>query len=148
MAVDNRTAVGCVLAVAGVAAVGSGVWQPWYAGVEGRDLSLTFLFGADRQAADGLFGSLFIPALVTTVLVALALALRTRALMVLAGLVSVAEFVLWVVFQARASADAGGDLQAADFEAGLWLTLAGALTVCVAASVLPPAAGRRGAAGG
>lgn len=130
-----------MLALIGAAAVVTNVWQPWYRGVEGRHINVGFLFGSSVYGTDSLWHSLFSAALVVAVIAVLGVLAGSRLAVGLAGLAGVAVVVLWVVFRARANDPTG--LSAADFQSGLWSTLAGGAVMWLAAAVLP---GRRSAA--
>ncbi|MFD3723178.1 hypothetical protein [Streptomyces sp. NPDC058674] len=108
-----RNAVGSLLGLLGAAAA---VWSPfraWYDGRRGRDYRVQELFSGagitDGRAS--LFGSLLLPFVLAAVLALVAVVLRSRLLMALAGVVVLGFAALWMVRQGQAagSLSVGGD---------------------------------------
>ncbi|GAA2061271.1 hypothetical protein GCM10009801_03480 [Streptomyces albiaxialis] len=128
-----RNAVGSLLALLGAAAA---VWSPfrsWYDGRLGRDFRIGQLFDSQGVTGDGasLMNGLFLPMLVAAVVTLLGLLLRSRLLVLLAGVLALGFTVLWMVRQGQAegSLTAGGG--GLDIGAGLGLA-AGALLLLAA----------------
>ncbi|QKW07168.1 hypothetical protein HUT18_12935 [Streptomyces sp. NA04227] len=134
-----RYLLGSVLALVGAAAA---VWSPfraWYDGRHGRDFRLEDLFsstGVSNTNAE-LLGSLFLPFAVAAVVTVIALALRSRLLLVLAGLIVLGFTALWMTRQAQedGSLRVAGDGTGLDH--GAAMALGGALLLLLAAAVLP-----------
>ncbi|MFD9372135.1 hypothetical protein ACFWA6_31160 [Streptomyces sp. NPDC060020] len=100
-----RNVLGSLMGLIGAAAA---VWSPfraWYDGRHGRDYRVQELFTAagitDHRAA--LLGSLLLPSVLAAALTAVAVVLRSRLLMALAGAIVLGFAVLWTVRQAQAA---------------------------------------------
>ncbi|MGW0390245.1 hypothetical protein ACWDYJ_04960 [Streptomyces sp. NPDC003042] len=132
-----RNVFGSLLGLIGAAAA---VWSPfraWYEGRHGRDYRIEDLFTGtgitDQKAA--LMGSILLPFLVAALLTLVAIVLRSRLLMALAGVVVLGFAVLWMIRQGQAAGglSVGGDGQgigdgvANAFGAGALLLLAAAV---------------------
>ncbi|MER5869828.1 hypothetical protein [Streptomyces sp. NPDC002044] len=110
-----RNALGSLLGLIGAAAA---VWSPfraWYDDRQGRDYRIEELFSGAGITDDGasLFGSILLPFLFAALLALVAVVLRSRLLMGLAGVVVLGFAVLWMVRQGQAagSLSVGGDGQ-------------------------------------
>ncbi|MBC9716371.1 hypothetical protein H9Y04_27930 [Streptomyces sp. TRM66268-LWL] len=108
-----RNVLGSLLALIGAAAV---VWSPfraWYDGRLGRDYRIDELFSADGVTDDKaqLFGSLFLPFLFVAVVTLCGVALRSRLMLAVAGIVAMGFAILWMVRlgQAEGSLTVDGD---------------------------------------
>ncbi|AZM53858.1 hypothetical protein DMA15_15805 [Streptomyces sp. WAC 01529] len=140
-----RNVLGTVLALIGATAA---VWSPfraWYDGRLGRRFRLDELFsGGGVTGADAeLFGSLFLPFAFAALLTLVGLLLRSRLLVLLAGVVVLGFAVLWMVRQGQAE----GSLTVSGGGSGLGLgvlaALGGGILLLLAAALM---AGRRGGA--
>ncbi|MGW1027420.1 hypothetical protein ACWD4J_27635 [Streptomyces sp. NPDC002577] len=94
-----RYVLGSVLALIGATAA---VWSPfraWYDGRLGREYRLGDLFAGTGVTAvrAALFGSLFLPFVVAAVVALAGIALRSRGLVALAGVIVLGFAVLWMV---------------------------------------------------
>ncbi|MCY0954996.1 hypothetical protein [Streptomyces sp. H27-S2] len=110
-----RNALGSLLGLIGAAAA---VWSPfraWYGYRQGRDYRIEELFSGAGITDDraSLFGSILLPFLFAALLTLVAVVLRSRLLMGLAGVVVLGFAVLWMVRQGQAagSLSVGGDGQ-------------------------------------
>ncbi|MFD3807614.1 hypothetical protein ACFWSF_15275 [Streptomyces sp. NPDC058611] len=110
-----RNALGSLLGLIGAAAA---VWSPfraWYGSRQGRDYRVEELFSGAGITDDGapLFGSILLPFLIAALLALVAVVLRSRLLMGLAGVVVLGFAVLWMVRQGQAQdgLSVGGDGQ-------------------------------------
>ncbi|MET9320226.1 hypothetical protein ABZX75_08580 [Streptomyces sp. NPDC003038] len=132
-----RNILGSLMGLIGATAA---VWSPfraWYDGRHGRDYRVQDLFtGAgitDHKAA--LMGSILLPFLVAALFALVAIVLRSRLLMALAGVVVLGFSVLWMVRQGQAAGSLSvgsdgrglGDGVASAFGAGALLILAAAV---------------------
>ncbi|MFG3259336.1 hypothetical protein [Streptomyces sp. NPDC048172] len=108
-----RNALGSLLALVGAAAAVWSPFQPWYDGRHGRDFRIGQLFDSEGITGDGasLLNGLFLPMLVAAVVTLLGLLLRSRPLVLLAGVLTLGFTILWMVRQTQAegSLTAGGD---------------------------------------
>ncbi|MCX5200565.1 hypothetical protein OG897_03675 [Streptomyces sp. NBC_00237] len=98
-----RNALGAVLALAGATAA---VWSPfraWNDGRHGRDYRIEDLFNGITDVKASLVGSLLLPFVFAAVVVLIAVFLRSRFLVALAGLVVLGFTVLWMVRQGQAA---------------------------------------------
>jgi hypothetical protein len=132
-----RNLLGALLALIGAAAV---VWSPfrsWQGGRQGRAYRLQDLFTSSGVTGINptLFTGLFLPMLVAAALAVLALALRSRVLVVLAGLVALGFAVLWMVRlgQAAGSLNVGGSGSLGE---GVAYAVGGGLLLLISAVVL------------
>ncbi|MER5731614.1 hypothetical protein ABT084_25320 [Streptomyces sp. NPDC002138] len=133
-----RNAIGSLLGLIGATAA---VWSPfraWYDGRHGRDYRLGDLFsgsGIDTTGKSGVMTSLLLPFLVAALLTLIAIVLRSRVLMAVAGVLVIGFTVLWMVRQGQAggSLTVGGDGEglgpgvAGAFGGGALLILAAAI---------------------
>jgi hypothetical protein len=78
---------------------------------------------------------MLLPLVAAAIIVVVALVLRAKALMALAGVIGLATAVLWFVQLDRA--EAAPTFQFTDFDPGLWSVSAALLLVAVATAVLP-----------
>ncbi|MFD3682089.1 hypothetical protein [Streptomyces sp. NPDC058613] len=108
-----RNTLGSLLGLIGAAAA---VWSPfraWYGSRQGRDYRVEQLFSGAGITEDGasLFGSILLPFLFAALLALVAVVLRSRLLMGLAGVVVLGFAVLWMVRQGQAAdgLSVGGD---------------------------------------
>lgn len=108
-----RNLLGILLALAGAAAAALSPFRSWYAGRDGRYFRVQDLFTAtgitDTQA--GLWTGLFLPMIVAGVLTLIAVLLRSRFFVALAGLIVLGFTALWMVRQGQdaGSLTAGGN---------------------------------------
>lgn len=132
-----RNLLGSLMGLIGATAA---VWSPfraWYDGRHGRDYRLEDLFTStgitDQRAA--LLGSLLLPFVCAALLTLVAIVLRSRLLMALAGVVVLGFTVLWMIRQGQAAGSLSvgsdgeglGDGVANAFGAGALLVLAAAV---------------------
>ncbi|MFE5716618.1 hypothetical protein ACFQ7J_38040 [Streptomyces sp. NPDC056501] len=106
-----RNVVGSVLALAGATAA---VWSPfraWYDGRHGRDYAIDELFTGITDAKAEVIGSILLPFAFAALLTVVGVALRSRLLVALAGLVVLGFTVFWMVRvgQAEGSLVVSGD---------------------------------------
>lgn len=99
-----RNVVGSLIALTGAAAAVWSPFRPWYDGRHGRDVRIEDLFSGitDNQAM--LLSSLFLPMAFAALVALIGIALRSRLLVSLAGLVVLGFTGLWMVRQGQ---DAG-----------------------------------------
>ncbi|MFF9480752.1 hypothetical protein [Streptomyces sp. NPDC014733] len=126
-----RNVFGSLIALIGATAAVWSPFRPWYDGRPARDVRIEDLFGGIGRASAELLGSVFLPMAVAALLTLVGVALRSRALVALAGLVVLGFTVLWMVRQGQAagSLTAGprgglGDGVAVAFGGGILLLLA------------------------
>ncbi|MGW7452184.1 hypothetical protein [Streptomyces sp. NPDC054787] len=132
-----RNVIGSLLGLIGAAAA---VWSPfrdWYDGRHGRDYRVHELFTGTGITAhkSALLTSLLLPFLVAALLALIAIVLRSRLLMAVAGVVVLAFSVLWTIRQGQAAEGLAvgvdgmglGDGVANAFGAGALLVLAAAV---------------------
>ncbi|WP_330453137.1 MULTISPECIES: hypothetical protein [unclassified Streptomyces] len=140
-----RNVLGAVLALAGAAAAVLSPFRDWYDGRLGRHYRLGDLFTGTgvTGAHPGLFGSLWLPFLCAAVVTVLGVLLRSRALVVLAGVAVLGFTVLWMVrvFQVTDSLAVTGD--GSGLGPGVALALGGGVLMLLGAWAM---SGRRRAA--
>ncbi|CAM5635540.1 hypothetical protein [Streptomyces narbonensis] len=106
-----RNVIGSVLALAGATAA---VWSPfraWYDGRHGRDYAIDELFTGITDARADVLGSILLPFAFAALVTVLGVALRSRLLVALAGLVVLGFTIFWMVRvgQAEGSLVISGD---------------------------------------
>ncbi|MDT0343167.1 hypothetical protein [Streptomyces litchfieldiae] len=96
-----RNALGSVLAAIAAAAAIASVFFDWYGSRDGRHFKWTELFTGDGITADNanLITGMFLPMLVVAALAVAAILLRSRLLMLLAGILTLGFTILWMVRQ-------------------------------------------------
>jgi hypothetical protein len=96
-----RNILGALLALIGAAAAVFSTFRAWYEGRLGRDYKLEELFTSDSftSGEPSLFLGLFLPMAFAALITVIAVALRLRWLVVIAGLIVLATVVLWAVRQ-------------------------------------------------
>ncbi|WP_406708013.1 hypothetical protein [Streptomyces halobius] len=102
--------IGSLIALVGAAAAVWSPFRPWYDGRHGRDVRIEDLFGTITDNKAMLFGSLFLPMAFAALVALIGVALRSRLLVSLAGLVVLGFTVLWMVRQGQEA----GELTAGD----------------------------------
>ncbi|MFI6421498.1 hypothetical protein ACIBG6_29345 [Streptomyces sp. NPDC050842] len=106
-----RNVIGSVLALTGATAA---VWSPfraWYDGRHGRDYAIDELFTGITDAKAEVIGSILLPFAFAALVTLVGIALRSRLLVALAGLVVLGFTVFWMVRvgQAEGSLVISGD---------------------------------------
>ncbi|MEU2246927.1 hypothetical protein [Streptomyces sp. NPDC019224] len=140
-----RNVLGAVVALAGAAAAVLSPFRDWYDGRLGRHYRLGDLFtgtGVTGARPGGLFGSLWLPFLCAAVVTVVGVALRSRALVALAGVGVLGFTVLWMVrvFEVTDSLAVTGDGSGLGMGVA-WAGSGGVLMVLGA--VVMPGRGRR-----
>ncbi|WP_059006959.1 hypothetical protein [Streptomyces specialis] len=96
-----RNTFGFVLAAIAAAAAVASVFFDWYGARDGRHFKWTELFTTDGVTAGNaaLFEGMFLPMLVAAALALAAILLRSRLLMLLAGITALGFTILWMIRQ-------------------------------------------------
>ncbi|MEV7426193.1 hypothetical protein [Streptomyces sp. NPDC091212] len=118
-----RNVIGSLLALAGAAAAVLSPFRAWYDGRQGRDYRITDLFDGISGNGSGVLVSLLLPFAFAALLTLIAVAARSRPLVMLAGLVVLGFTVLWMVRQGQST----GSLTLAGDGSGLGVGVAYAL---------------------
>ncbi|MEU9112021.1 hypothetical protein AB0D04_09570 [Streptomyces sp. NPDC048483] len=116
-----RNVIGSLIALLGATAAVWSPFRPWYDGRHGSDFRIEDLFGHLTDNGASLFGSLFLPLAFAALLALIGVALRSRVLVALAGVIVLGFAVLWMVRQGQSA----GELTAGTH--GLGAGVAGAL---------------------
>ncbi|MEU3689423.1 hypothetical protein [Streptomyces narbonensis] len=132
-----RNVIGSVLALAGATAA---VWSPfraWYDGRHGRDYAIDELFTGITDAKADLLGSILLPFAFAALVTVVGVALRSRLLVALAGLVVLGFTVFWMVRvgQAEGSLVVSGD--GTGLGDGLATAFGGGVLLLLGALVMP-----------
>ncbi|MFD8193731.1 hypothetical protein [Streptomyces wuyuanensis] len=98
-----RNVIGSVLALAGAAAAVCSPFRAWYDGRQGIDYRIQDLFGGITDAQTEIMSSIVLPYAFAALVTLLGVALRSRLLVALAGLVVLGFTVLWMVRQGQAA---------------------------------------------
>ncbi len=136
-----RNALGAVLAVAGATAA---VWSPfraWNDGRRGRDYRVEDLFNGITDVSAEPIGSLLLPFLFAALLVLVAVflwsrPLRSRPLLVLAGLLTLGCTVLWLVRQGQAAGGIAVNADGTGLGMGVASAAGGGVLMLLAAAVM------------
>jgi len=100
-----RNMIGSILALLGAAATLVSPWQGWYDGRHGSTYKFWEVFGNGvTPSKSGVTDSVFLVFLVTAVITVLGVLLRSRAVVLLAGVVAFGFGILWMVRQGQVPA--------------------------------------------
>jgi hypothetical protein len=135
-----RNVIGGILALAGAAAAVIGLFLPWYNGRDGRDYRIQDLFQHITATGDGLETSLVLPFAFAALVTLVGLALRSRTLVTVAGLVVIGFAVLWMVRQGQAAGSLAIEGNGTGLGQGVAYTTGGGVVLLLAAVVM---SGRR-----
>lgn len=100
-----RNVLGSLIALIGATAAVWSPFRPWYDGRHGSDVRIEDLFHGLTRNGAALFGSLLLPMAFAALLTLIGVALRSRLLITLAGLVVLGFTVLWMVRQGQAATE-------------------------------------------
>ncbi|MFG2829874.1 hypothetical protein ACGFWI_20810 [Streptomyces sp. NPDC048434] len=100
-----RNVLGSLIALAGAAAAVWSPFRPWYDGRHGSDVRIEDLFNGITRNSAALFGSVVLPMAFAALLTLIGVALRSRALVTVAGLVVLGFTILWMVRQGQAASE-------------------------------------------
>ncbi|MFI6766574.1 hypothetical protein [Streptomyces sp. NPDC050355] len=98
-----RNVLGSLIALVGATAAVWSPFRPWYDGRHGRDIRIEDLFDGITPDSAPLFGSVLLPMAFAALLTLIGVALRSRLLVALAGLVVLGFTILWMVRQGQAA---------------------------------------------
>ncbi|MCT9093021.1 hypothetical protein N4G70_29750 [Streptomyces sp. ASQP_92] len=133
-----RNVLGSVLALAGATAA---VWSPfraWYDGRHGSTYRIDDLFSGISADKAVVAGSLLLPFAFAALVTLVGLVLRSRALLVVAGLVVLGFTILWMVRQGQAAGHLTVDSSGNGLGQGVGIALGGGLLLLIAAALTPP----------
>jgi hypothetical protein len=101
-----RNIIGSVLALIGAAATLVSPWQSWYNNRHGSTYKFYEVFGTGITVSrSGIMDSVFLIFLVMAILTVVGVLLRSRALVLAAGVVSFGFTILWMVRQGQAAGE-------------------------------------------
>ncbi|WP_030986279.1 hypothetical protein [Streptomyces sp. NRRL S-1813] len=100
-----RNVIGSLIALVGATAAVWSPFRPWYDGRHGSDVRIEDLFNGITRSSAALFGSVVLPMAFAVLLTLIGVALRSRALVTLAGLVVLGFTILWMVRQGQAASE-------------------------------------------
>ena len=104
MAMPMRNIIGGLLALIGAAATLISPWQAWYNNRHGSTYKFYEIFGSGITVSkSGIMDSVFLVFLVMAILTVVGVLLRSRALVLAAGVVSFGFTILWMVRQGQAA---------------------------------------------
>lgn len=127
-----RNVTGAVLAVLGAAATLFSPWLNWYAGRHGSTYKFWEVFGSGITASrSGIMDSVFLVFLVTAILTVIGVVARSRALVLLAGVVALGFTILWMVRQGNQAGQLVITGNGTGLGLGLVLALAGSTAMLV-----------------
>lgn len=100
-----RNVLGSLIALIGATAAVWSPFRPWYDGRHGSDVRIEDLFNGITRNGAALFGSVLLPMAFAALLTLIGVALRSRLLVTLAGLVVLGFTILWMVRQGQAASE-------------------------------------------
>lgn len=147
---DVRGVLGSILALIGAAAA---VWSPfraWYDGRHGSAYRIDDLFSGISADKAEVAGSMLLPFAFAALVTLVGLVLRSRALVIVAGLVVLGFTALWMVRQGQAAGSLTVDSSGKGLGQGVGLALGGGLVMLLGAALMASrrGGGAAGAAGG
>jgi hypothetical protein len=136
----SRT-IGALIGAVGALGVTASAYLDWFAERMPTEIPLERLFSTDVSGtASSYWTSMAAPLALVGVIGVLGGLLRSRLVIVVAGLIGLATLVLWVLMQAADMSPE--DLHASDYQAGLWVCVAS--LAILAGGVLLMGGSRRG----
>jgi hypothetical protein len=131
-----RNVIGSILALVGATAAVLSPFRDWYDGRLGRDYRIQDLFGGISQTEGALATSILLPMAFAALVTLVGLLLRSRLLVVLAGVIVLGFTVLWMVRQGQAagSLTVGSDGEGLGF--GVALAAGGGVLLLLAAALM------------
>ncbi|MEV1044475.1 hypothetical protein [Streptomyces sp. NPDC049916] len=138
-----RNILGSLVAAAGAVSAVLSPFRPWYDQRLGREYRVRDLFDGITATESGVLVSILLPFLFAALLVLAGVVLRSRAVIALAGLVTLGFTVLWMVRQGQAAGSlvVGGD--GAGLRTGVANALAGGALMLIGALLMRGRARRR-----
>ncbi|WP_030813148.1 hypothetical protein, partial [Streptomyces sp. NRRL S-337] len=100
-----RNVLGSLIALIGATAAVWSPFRPWYDGRHGSDIRIEDLFNGITPNSAALFGSVVLPMAFAALLALIGVALRSRALVAVAGVVVLGFTILWMVRQGQAASE-------------------------------------------
>jgi hypothetical protein len=101
-----RNALGSLFALIGAAAALVSPWQPWYNARHGSAYKFYEVFGSGiTPAGSGIMDSVFLVFLVTAIITVVGVVLRSRTLVLVAGVIALGFTILWMVRQGQAAGE-------------------------------------------
>lgn len=101
-----RNALGSLFALIGAAAALVSPWQPWYNARHGSTYKFYEVFGSGiTPAGSGIMDSVFLVFLVTAIITVVGVVLRSRTLVLVAGVIALGFTILWMVRQGQAAGE-------------------------------------------
>ncbi|MFF8290973.1 hypothetical protein ACF068_17330 [Streptomyces sp. NPDC016309] len=135
-----RNVVGSILALVGATAA---VWSPfraWYDGRPGRNYPVADLFGGIGQTKADLATSILLPLAVAALVTVIGVVLRSRLLVLVAGVIVLGFTVLWMVRQGQAAGNLSVESDGSGLGQGVGLALGGGILLLLGAALM---SGRR-----
>jgi hypothetical protein len=115
--------IGALLGAVGALGVTASAYLDWFAGRMPTEIPLERLFSTDVSGtASSYWTSMAAPLALVGIVGVLGGLLRSRLVIVVAGLIGLATLVLWVLMQAADMSPE--DLHPSDYQAGLWVCVA------------------------
>ncbi|MEY9927076.1 hypothetical protein ABH926_001701 [Catenulispora sp. GP43] len=101
-----RNVLGSLIALIGAAATLVSPWKPWYNNRHGSDYKFYEVFGSGITVSrSGVMDSVFLVFLVTAIVAVVGVVLRSRALVLGAGVVAFGFAILWMIRQGQAAGE-------------------------------------------
>lgn len=135
-----RNVFGSLLALLGAAAAVYSPFLVWYDGRPGRDYRVADLFEGITGVGAGVFTSLLLPLLFAALVTLVGVAVRSRLLVALAGVVVLGLTILWMVRQGQAAGSIGLRGDGTGLSVGVVYAFGGGAVLLLAALVM---SGRR-----
>ncbi|MGN5637182.1 hypothetical protein AAIO99_34675, partial [Streptomyces sp. AC154] len=139
-----RNVLGSIVALAGAAAAVLSPFRDWYDGRLGRHYRIDDLFTGITATHPGLFNSILLPFAFAAVVTVLGVVLRSRLLVVLAGVLVLGFTVLWMVRQGQAAGELTVTGDGSGLQQGVAIAAGGGVLLLLGAALM---SGRRRSGG-
>lgn len=125
-----RRTAGAIVGALGALAVTASAYLDWYEDETPQDMPLERLFQTEVSGgADNYWTSVAAPLAVVGIVGVIGLLLRSRLVLGVAGLIGLATLVLWITMTAIELSPR--DLEATDYQAGVWICAGGLVILLI-----------------
>ncbi|NUR60887.1 MAG: hypothetical protein HOV87_19815 [Catenulispora sp.] len=132
-----RNILGSLLAVVGAAATLISPWQGWYTGRHGSTYKFYEVFGSGVTASrSGIMDSVFLVFLITAIVAAVGVVMRSRMVVLVAGVIATGFTILWMIRQGQAAGELAVGSDNRGLGAGVAWALGGGLLMIIGALVM------------
>ena len=133
----NRNFTGSVVALVGAAAAVFSPFRIWYNGRYGSAYRIQDLFTGITNSESDAAGSILIPFVVAALITVMGVLLRSRLLVMLAGVITIGFTVLWMVRVGMAAHTLSINSNGSGLDWGVAIAWAGGLLMLIGAALMP-----------